>query len=534
MTRRVITDDLRFNPETGLYRREDGAEVALAHDAGRDLWLSPDGAEYVQNLNRIADPVYVRIDGEIWRTRVSGTVFSIDWNAFDLPAWLLPELKAVLIQRLRVRYRRELAKMRTMLAALQDMSPAAFDGHASLGDFTAAELAAVMLGLQPVSAEYAGYFRSLYADLEGMGHPGCTAEKLEQLRQYRLSSRTALADVRAWDPGSGALTTSELEVLRGNLLPPPQPETDTEHFSRVLLRALTALGRRPAQMLAVPADRIFRRPQDPGLPAVVYVPGAKAQRNGAPRPYDLPDDLYDDLMRFAERPAIREAQAHLGLFFVTPLTHQTRVAGPKAAGECTVLLQNWIERVGIISPRTGKPLHVTPTRLRHTVATQLARKGWSKADIREFLEHYSDDAVEAYIDAVGNDMTPALERADRALGGVFSDLASSFQGKVVPRPAGKIDKPVIVPDLENRAIIGQCGRTGTCPHSPFAACLAGCAHFLFFRDADVDAAEDFLRGEHERWRQAEGNAQRTRIQDDFARIHAGLRAAGIAAGMEDG
>lgn len=533
MSKRIAVDDLRFNSQTGRYQREDGVEFDLEHDSERDLWVSNTGAKYIQNLNRIAEPVYLRIDGDVWRTRHSGRVVRIDWTELSLPAKLKSELKQVLVERLRDRVPAEMAVARQMCATLARIGPEVADLDRSIGALQASELVSLVLALKQTSSSYGAYFRALYEDLVDSGLPGCTTAKIEQLEQIRLSGNVALSQVRTWDPETGALTTAELEVLRRNLLPPTHKENDTEHFARVFLRTLTALGRRPNQLLGVPSDGIGRPKQDNRLPAVIKVAGSKWQRNDPPRLYDLPDDLFDDLMRFTQRPKIRAAQECFGYFFVTPITAQTRAQGPKDPGNCNQRLQDWISRMGIISPRTGKPLHVTATRLRHTVATQLARKGWSKEDIQEFLEHQSDSTVLAYLDAVGNDLTPALERSDRALGGLFTELTNTFQGKVVTRPIGKVEKPIVVPSPENKAVIGQCGLAGTCPKSPFSACLGGCAHFLFFKDADVDAARAYIHGEHQRWRLAEGNAQRARAHDDFARMDAGLLEAQKAARVTD-
>lgn len=527
-------DDLRFNPETACYRREDGKEFHLAHDPELDLWISPDGAQYVQNLNRIADPVYLRVDSNLWQVRHLGDRQRLDWMSLELPKTMSIQFKSACIDQLRYNASSNIGKWRSMLICLgQSIDSLNLDLDRQIGEWSSLQVRSVMLHMRATSVRHSVNFRSLYRTLVEKENSGCTQGKLEQLEQVRLVGGETLAKVRAWDPESGALTTAELETLRRNLLPPDHEETDTEHFARVNLRTLTALGRRPNQLLGVAADGIARPKHDKRLPAVVWVPGAKAQRNDPPRPYDLPDDLFEDLMRFALRPKIQDAQKHFELFFVTPITAQTRVGGPKDVGNCTTQLKDWIARVGIISPRTGKPLHITPTRLRHTVATQLARKGWSKEDIQEFLEHRGDSAVLAYLDAVGNDLTPALERAERALGGVFADLTNTFQGKVVPRPVGKVQKPIVVPSPKNKAVIGQCGLAGTCPKSPFAGCLGGCAHFLFFKDADVAAARDHIHGEHERWRAAEGNAQRARAHDDFARMDAGLLEAQKAAEVTD-
>jgi integrase len=533
MSKHVVVDDLRFNPESGRYRREDNADFDLVHDAERDLWISDAGAEYVQNLNRIADPVYLRVDGEVWRSRYLGTPISINWSSINLPWELKSELRNVLATRLRDRSPAEIQKMRSLCANLISIWSRFTDHDFLISALQTSELTRLLLVLRQTSVDSAAYLRWLYRDMMNSGIPGCTAEKLDQLEQLRLNERKFLSSVRTWDPETGALTTAELEILRRNLLPPPHEETDTEHFARVMLRTLTALGRRPNQLLGVLARGIARPKHDARLPAVIWVPGSKEQRNDPPRPYDLPDDLFNDLMCFAQRPKVSEAQTFFGYFFVTPITSQTRMQGPRAVGNCNERLRDWIAKTGIISPRTGKPLQVTPTRLRHTAATQLVRKGWAKEDIQEFLEHRSETAVLAYLDAVGNDMTPALERSDRALGGLFSDLTKTFQGKVVPRPAGKVEKPIVVPSPDNKAVIGQCGLAGTCPKSPFSACLAGCGHFLFFKDADVAAARAYIHGEHARWRAAEGNAQRARAHDDFARMDAGLLEAQKAAGVTD-
>lgn len=522
MSGRVVVEDLHSNPKTGLYRREDGIEFALVHDVERDLWISNYGAEYVQNVNRLASPVYIRVDDAVWKTRHLGSTFAVNWSIVAMSEPLKSELRGVLRERLRELAPSEIARMRRLCSVMPKVGSGVVDLSRSIGTWHAAELVNLILLLEQTALEVGAYFRWLYRDMVRLGYPGCTVAKLEQIEQLRISKRKVLPPVVSWDPEAGALTTAELEVLRRNLLPPIHGETDTAHFARVMLRTLTALGRRPNQLLGVEADGVARHKADARLPAVIRVPGSKAQRNDPPRPYDLPDDLFDDLMRFARRPRIREAQEHFGLFFVTPITSQTRVAGPKGVANCNVRLQDWIAKVGVISPRTGKPMHVTPTRLRHTVATQLVRKGWSKEDVQEFLEHLNDSSVIAYIDAVGNDLAPALERSDRALGGLFTALTNIFQGKIVSRPAGKIEKPILVPSTLNKAVIGQCGLAGHCAKSPFAACLGGCAHFLFFRDADVAAARAYIQGEHERWRNAEGNAQRARAHDDFARMDAGL------------
>lgn len=121
MSGRVVVEDLRFNPETGLYRREDGVEFALVHDVERDLWISNYGAEYVQNLNRLASPVYIRIDDAVWKVRHLGSTNGVNWSIVALPEPLKSELKVVLRERLRELAPSEISKMNRLCSVMPDV-----------------------------------------------------------------------------------------------------------------------------------------------------------------------------------------------------------------------------------------------------------------------------------------------------------------------------------------------------------------------------------------------------------------------------
>ncbi|MCO8145701.1 hypothetical protein NHN26_10730 [Rhodovulum tesquicola] len=274
------------------------------------------------------------------------------------------------------------------------------------------------------------------------------------------------------------------------------------------------------------ADGVRIIPGDPRYQKFLVIPGGKFQRNEEAGLWPISEHLYEDLMDFAARPAVSEAQDRFGYFFVTPITSQSRVSGPRESGNVQILIGDWIQRRNLVSPRTGKIMRVTSTRIRHTVATQMAKKGYSKGDIQAMLEHASDSAALAYLDAVGNDMTPALERINDALGRVFSDLSDAFfKGKVISRPEGKIKKPVIRPDPKNIAVVGQCGLHSACPKHPFFSCYNGCPYFLRFKDTDEDANREFLRREYEQWRAAEPSTMRAKSHDDFAQIDKGMEEA---------
>lgn len=58
------------------------------------------------------------------------------------------------------------------------------------------------------------------------------------------------------------------------------------------------------------------------------------------------------------------------------------------------LVKAFIKRHNIISPLTGELLHVTPRRLRYTLATGLAAEGISKRELARILDHTDTPARE--------------------------------------------------------------------------------------------------------------------------------------------
>tara|TARA_R110002049_G_scaffold191082_2_gene360001 strand:+ start:888 stop:2150 length:1263 start_codon:yes stop_codon:yes gene_type:complete len=406
----------------------------------------------------------------------------------------------------------------------------AWDKHApeNANGFACLEASHLIALATNISRHYASAFRELYRILAIRGLHDCCIKKSQVLSELRLNNLNAglLPAVRRWDTNRGALTTSELENFRAHLVVRDADETDHAHFVRVYLRTAVAVGKRSVQLLHALPDALQSIDGDPRFQKFIVIPGGKGQRNEKPGYWPISDDLYDDLETFAKRPAVAEAQAHFGYFFVTPVNSQSRHDGPRHAGSTQILIKEWIERSNIISPRTGKILKVTTSRLRHSVATQMAKKGYSKGDIQAMLEHQSEGAALAYLDAVGNDMTPAIERVDEALGGIFTNVSNAFfKGTIIDRPNGKTSKPVVRPDPLNIAVVGQCGSTTACPKHPFFSCYNGCPYFLKFRDTDEKENRAFIEKEYQRWRDAEPSATHSKAVDDFARIDQAMREA---------
>lgn len=166
------------------------------------------------------------------------------------------------------------------------------------------------------------------------------------------------------------------------------------------------------------------------------------------------------------------------------------------------LVQNWVDEVGIISPRTEKPLKANPSRFRYTLATEAARDGASRLDIAHLLFHVDLQNVEVYFDAAGTVMDQIEERLDRA----FSAHLNRFLGKVAsvsdPAPHEGLERrvvPGVFPQLPEAPILqlglGACGqdvrRNGLCKLAPPITCYR-CPKFAAFREADHRSVGDAL------------------------------------------
>ncbi len=165
-------------------------------------------------------------------------------------------------------------------------------------------------------------------------------------------------------------------------------------------------------------------------------------------------------------------------------------------------MNRWARAAGLISPRTGMPLRVTPRRFRYTLATEMAREGASRHKIAEVLDHTDLQNVEVYIEASSYIVTQVGERFDPR----FQPVLQRFLGKVVdgsdPQPFPGVKRkmiPGVVLQLPmaplNLGGIGACGRDaekeGICQLAPPLSCY-GCDKFAAFRDFDHGSIGDAL------------------------------------------
>jgi hypothetical protein len=150
-------------------------------------------------------------------------------------------------------------------------------------------------------------------------------------------------------------------------------------------------------------------------------------------------------------------------------------------------LQAWAVKAELVSPRTKRPLRLTPYRFRYSMGVEAARDGASDMQLADILDHTDTQNVKVYSDAAGTIMDLIEGKLDTALG---SNLRS-FLGRI----ADSDDQPSVVipgvfpqlPDAPNLQMgVGSCGHNsleyGLCKLAPPLTCYT-CPKFAAFRQA---------------------------------------------------
>jgi integrase len=170
-------------------------------------------------------------------------------------------------------------------------------------------------------------------------------------------------------------------------------------------------------------------------------------------------------------------------------------------------LKRFADEADLVSPHTQKRLHLSPRRLRVTLATQMAEEGASKFHIAEVLDHTDLQNVDVYVETAST-ITDYIEKAtDHAL----KPLVNRFLGKIVDSVEAQVFEdisnqviPADVPHLPLPALnaggVGLCGRDvrkdGLCRLFPPLSCYL-CPSFAALRSGPhrelLESIETFIR-----------------------------------------
>jgi integrase len=160
------------------------------------------------------------------------------------------------------------------------------------------------------------------------------------------------------------------------------------------------------------------------------------------------------------------------------------------------MLANVVHALGLLAFPSGKPLKLTPRRLRYTFATRLVQGGASPLEVADALDHSDTTYVMVYFNA----RSDAVARLDEKLALRLAPYAQAFLGQII----GSESEATRTDDLASRIKIfdrdasrletlGSCGNFGFCGLFAPVACYT-CALFQPWLDGPHEAVlADLLR-----------------------------------------
>jgi integrase-like protein len=307
------------------------------------------------------------------------------------------------------------------------------------------------------------------------------------------------------DPTAGPLTEIELQGLvtvskrefeRGNV-------TLREY---TILRLMIMLGGRPGQIAALKCGDL-KSEFDRGIGATIHwlnVPRAKQRDVTDGRPVKR-RQISLELAGLLKACVHDAAQA----CWVQPVSCDSRPLFPTRRGndligeieahptsqEIGSCLTRLGKRLGVVSERTGEPLHVTPSRLRHTLGTRANDEGYSPLVIAEMLDHSDLQNVGVYVGHTAS----IVDRIDKATALYLGPLAKAFAGELIAGETYAVRKgdPSSRVSDESANGVGSCGNCGECELLAPIACYT-CPSFQPWVNAPHEALLEKLIAERDR------------------------------------
>lgn len=508
--------------------RED-FETGLFHDTG--------GRSFVRCEFDPRDPVWIDVSSNVWTARYAGSLHSFDWSD-DISQAMLPDLQALIKGRLRKSSPHYLRKAGH---ALRTFFKAAREAGADLQkDFSKLDAPSFLKIWDLMTSDARSIMRSIYEECADKNILGADYAIAREIKTWKARSEVvSLREVVHWHPEKGAFTAAEWELVRGFLEEWDLDEHPNTIATKVFGRIMTETLKRPSQIWSMPKNAFWVVPSPDGAGPAQYflrIPKAKSQTGERPGTWQITESLGKAIQEYSQIPEIRALQDRVNRLVVLPGYQGTPrwiQHGEVDAQTGQQTLKNLVKQRGIVSPRTGEVINLTPYRIRHTGGTAMALQGIPREQIQEVLEHDSPFTADAYIQAVGSDLMPALERAtDRGVGEVFSILTEAYFFKgTVTQDIGK--KAITIPainthepaakEIQAPAVVGGCGKDGACSKHPFWACYNGCTHFLAWKEADHRKSLEYVESELSRWSKAEGGKERSKLSKDFDRTAASIR-----------
>ena len=468
------------------------------------------------------------LTGDIWSVSAPLRSYWLDWRSVRIPAGpILDAAKAFIRERIELRAYDTAAgefdaihRASRTAAIARDLATMQTDPAACIGTDVLHEMIQRRVHRVRVTR-----WRSFYAWAARMGDTirpprvgfdRCVAEQLLAIKIEAPSTEGKV--VLELDPEKGPLIDLELQALVAALSDRRRSASLTLQ-ERVILWLCLSLGSNAGPLALLRASDLVRLASEAGVEAYfLRVPRQKKQgdeyrrkslklRRINPALGELVEALVERNRRRGDLKAMQRNGWAMPLFLSpTPKKHLSDDAHKEYtmhfdSGEISTLVWKAAAKLDVVSPRTGRRLHVTPRRLRHTLATNFAALGIPPFAIAEALDHSSLNTVMVYVDNI----RVIQERIDHALAEYMAEVSGGFLGRLIPDEvaAGGSAADRIYADFGEGEVeaVGNCGLSSECNLAPPISCYK-CRFFRPWLDASHERVLEMVEARAHRLREA--------------------------------
>ncbi|HIF9375937.1 TPA: site-specific integrase [Photobacterium damselae] len=357
--------------------------------------------------------------------------------------------------------------------------------------------------------------------------------------QWRLGGNDKGIAVLTLDPLTGPFSDLEFEAIGLHAAHRyAEGELITDEYA--CLSMFKASGRRPVQIASIKCKDFSYSAKYTSTPMyVVLIPKAKVH-GGKFRSHFKPYALVNSVAQIVEkhikeqtakvesalgRKMTIEEKGELPLFIDVDTIDEIQSLTPDSmmdylkselphikTSNLTNKLNRAVNKLNIISERTGEPLKSTSYRFRYTLGTRAAREGAGTLTIANLLDHSDTQNVHVY---VANTPEHAVH-ITRIMNQPLARYASAFAGKLVEdEDEANLENAgaARIPCREKDCDIGSCGTSSFCQdYAPIACYL--CPKFLPWAHAPHHLILEWLVEERERLKaDTNGDMQIVSIND---------------------
>jgi integrase len=352
-----------------------------------------------------------------------------------------------------------------------------------------------------------------------LGYSGIPDESLTLLEDLVIKGNEKGRAVQSMCPDEGPLTDIEMQgVVEASTHAFAQKRLSLSDTCLVMTLAMT--GRRPAQISALKIKDLI-----PGE-GKYWIDFPRAKQRGMKwrstfKRFAIVEDLWlllnqqaDDVTKLfckllkvkslspeqrLELPLFPNINEHLSASDIQALLSSDQLHIP--SHDVTVIVREAAETIGVISERTGFPLHLNPNRFRYTLGTNLAREGHGEYVIAQALDHTDTQNAGVYV----RNIPEIVERIGKAVAMQLAPIAQAFRGVLVlsetdarrgSDPSSRISN--------GQGNVGSCGSYGFCNALAPIACYT-CAFFQPWVDGPHEEVLESLITQRDRVRDLTGD-----------------------------